>query len=107
MNLRNPWRYPAIKPGITLVYDADCPNLPAARLALREALEHEGREPQWVEYDRAAADTPAPLLRYGSPAILVDGVDVTGESGPAGAASCRVYPSARGLCRPPPTATIA
>src|SRR5216683_540811 len=39
MTLRNPWRYPAIEPGITLVYDADCPNLPAARLALREALE--------------------------------------------------------------------
>ena len=107
MTLRNPWRYPAIEPGITLVYDADCPNLPAARLALREALEHEGREPQWVEYDRAAADTPAPLLRYGSPAILVDGVDVAGEAGRAGAASCRVYPSERGLCGVPSAETIA
>src|SRR5260370_17662360 len=107
MNLRNPWRFPAIEPGITLVYDADCPNLPAARLALREALEHEGREPQWVEYDRAAAGTPAPLLRYGSPAILVDGVDVAGEAGRAGAASCRVYPSERGLCGVPSAETIA
>ena len=43
-----------MKPEITLVYDADCPNLPAARGALRKALEHEGLEPQWVEYDRAA-----------------------------------------------------
>src|SRR5216683_5788608 len=107
MNLRNPWRYPAIKPGITLVYDADCPNLPAARFALREALEHEGLEPQWVEYDRAAVGTPAPLLRYGSPAILVDGVDVAGEAGRAGAASCRVYPSERGLCGVPSAETIA
>src|SRR5580658_5321880 len=49
-----------MKPEITLVYDADCPNLPAARGALRKALEHEGLEPQWVEYDRAA---PA-RLRY-------------------------------------------
>jgi len=107
MNLRNPWRYPAIEPGITLVYDADCPNLPAARLALREALELEGLEPQWVEYDRAAVGTPAPLLRYGSPAILVDGVDVAGEAGRAGAASCRVYPSERGLCGVPSAETIA
>src|SRR5260370_39226855 len=107
MNLRNPWRFPAIEPGITLVYDADCPNLPAARLAMREALEREGLEPQWVEYDRAAAGTPAPLLRYGSPAILVDGVDVAGEAGRAGAASCRVYPSERGLCGVPSAETIA
>src|SRR5260370_18899122 len=97
MTLRNPWRYPAIEPGITLVYDADCPNLPAARLALREALEHEGREPQWVEYDRAAVGTPAPLLRYRSPAILVDGVHVAGEARPSGAASRSVFPSERGL----------
>jgi hypothetical protein len=66
---------------ITLVYDTDCPNLPAARDALRKALEHEELEPQWVEYDRAAPGTPAPLLRFGSPTILVEGVDVAGGGG--------------------------
>ena len=58
-----------MKPEITLVYDADCPNLPAARGALRKALEHEGLEPQWVEYDRAAPGKPALLVRFGSPTI--------------------------------------
>jgi hypothetical protein len=52
----------------------------AARVALREALEREGVEPQWVEYDRAALDTSAPLLRFGSPTIFVEGVDVAGEA---------------------------
>src|SRR5258708_33525736 len=98
---------PAMKPEITLVYDADCPNLPAARVALREALEREGLEPQWVEYDRAAPGTPAPLLRFGSPTILVDGVDVAGEAGGAAAASCRVYPGERGLRGVPPVEAFA
>jgi hypothetical protein len=51
-----------MKPEITWVYDADCPNVPEARAALREALEREGLEPQWVEYDRAAhARATSPL----------------------------------------------
>jgi mercuric ion transport protein len=92
---------------ITLVYDTDCPNLPAARGALRKAFEHEGLEPQWVEYDRAAPGTPAPLLRFGSPTILVEGVDVAGEAGNAAAASCRVYQGVRGLSGVPSAETIA
>ena len=95
------------KPEITLVYDADCPNVPEARAALREALERAGLEPRWVEYDPAAPSTPEPLLRYGSPTILVDGADVAGEAGRAAAASCRVYPSERGLRGVPPVETIA
>ena len=50
-----------MKPEITLVYDADCPNLPAARVALREALKREGLEPQWVEYDAAARSCSASM----------------------------------------------
>ena len=92
---------------ITLVYDTDCPNLPAARGALRKAFEHEGLEPQWVEYDRTAPGTPAPLLRFGSPTILVEGVDVAGEAGNAAAASCRVYQGVRGLSGVPSAETIA
>jgi hypothetical protein len=96
-----------MKPEITLVYDADCPNLPAARVALREALKREGLEPQWVEYDRAAPGTPASLLRFGSPTILVDGVDAAGEAGGAATASCRLYPSERGVRGVPPVEAIA
>jgi hypothetical protein len=94
-------------PEITLVYDADCPNVPQARAVLREAFERAGLQPRWVEYDRAAPNTPASLLRYGSPTILVDGVDVAGEAGRVAGASCRVYPSERGLRGVPPVETIA
>ena len=98
---------PTTKPEVTLVYDADCRNLPAARAALREALERAGLEPRWIEYDRAAPGTPVSLLGYGSPTILVDGVDVAGDAERAAGASCRVYPSERGLCGVPPAEALA
>lgn len=107
MNISNLEDTPATKPEVTLVYDADCPNVPAARVALRAALERAGLEPQWIEYDRAAPGTPVSLLRYGSPTILVDGVDVAGEAERVAAASCRVYPSERGLCGVPPVEALA
>ena len=49
----------AMKPEIALVYDPDCPSVPEARAALREAFERAGFEPRWVEYDRAGPGTPA------------------------------------------------
>jgi hypothetical protein len=107
MNISNLEDTPATKPEVTLVYDADCANLPAARVALRAALERAGLEPQWIEYDRAAPGTPVSLLRYGSPTILVDGVDVDGEAERVAAESCRVYPSERGLCGVPPVEALA
>ena len=81
-----------MKRNITLLYDADCQNAPQARATLREALQRAGLEQQWAEYDRGALGTPERLLHYGSPTILVDGVDVAGETGPAAGASCRIYP---------------
>jgi hypothetical protein len=59
------------------------------------------------DYHRAAPGTPAPLLRFGSPTILVEGVDVAGEAGHAAAASCRVYRGVRGLSGVPSAETIA
>ena len=98
-------RHP-MKTEITLVYDADCPNVRAARAALREALEHARLEPVWIEYDRAAPDIPERFLRFGSPTILVDGEDVADEPAVAAAASCRVYQAASGLRGVPPVEAI-
>lgn len=69
---------------IQLVLSPDCPNIDAARESLRVAAPGES----WEEID---VTTPAGshLAGYGSPTILVDGEDVTGE-GPAGAPCCRV-----------------
>jgi hypothetical protein len=96
-----------MNPEIALVYDADCPNAPAARAALREALLSVGLEPCWREYDRAAPGTPASLACWGSPSILVNGRDICGEAGSAAADSCRVYQSGQGLRGIPPIEVIA
>jgi len=95
-----------MKPEITLVYDADCPNANAARAALREALTNAGLEPEWVEFDRAARGVPKRFLGFGSPTILVNGADVADEPAVAAAASCRVYQAAGGLRGIPPVETI-
>lgn len=96
-----------MNPEIALVYDADCPNAQAARVALREALLSVGLEPRWREYDRAAPGTPASLASWGSPSILVNGRDICGDAGSAAAGSCRLYLSGQGLSGTPPIAAIA
>jgi hypothetical protein len=95
-----------MKPEITLVYDADCPNANAARAALREALRHAGLKPEWIEYDRAAPGIPRRFLCFGSPTILVNGADVADEPAAAAAPSCRVYQAVTGLSGIPPVETI-
>lgn len=81
---------------IELIFDADCPNSDAARTVLRQACEQAGIEPQWQEWDRAQADSPPHTANYGSPTILVDGVDVAGADTASDAKSCRVYRTADG-----------
>ena len=46
--------------------------------------------PEVQEIDVTAADTPEHLRGWGSPTILIDGVDVAGGR-PSGS-SCRLYP---------------
>lgn len=89
---------------IELIYDAHCPNVPAARLALARALRDAGIDTRWTEWNRAAPDGPDYARRYGSPTILVDGADVAGETPAAQAGACRVYPDGTGRLRgaPPP-----
>lgn len=75
---------------IELIFDAECPNVEAARSSLRMALAQAGLPAQWQEWERSAPCTPRRLRGFGSPAVLINGVDVTGTP-PAGAACCRVY----------------
>lgn len=70
---------------IDLVYFDGCPNAEAARAILRALLP----ERPWREWNLSSADTPEQFRRYGSPTILVDGRDVTGENGATGAMACR------------------
>lgn len=73
---------------IELVYFDGCPNAAQARETLR-SIPCVG---SWTEWNLSSPDTPDRFRRYGSPTVLVDGRDVTGDAAPddAGdAMSCR------------------
>jgi hypothetical protein len=73
---------------IQLLYFAGCPNLIAAREALRRAII--GRSDIAVdEIDTSAPSAPVQLRQWGSPTLLVDGIDIAGGA-PEGP-SCRLY----------------
>jgi len=85
---------------VQLLYFPDCPNVNAARGALKQALSHVEGAPAVVEIDVTDAAAPADLRSWGSPTILVDGVDVAGSE-PSGSC-CRLYPQSglRGVPSP-------
>lgn len=75
---------------IELIYSADCPNVDAAQAALRRSLKAEDLLASFDEVDVAAPGTPEHLRGWGSPTILINGVDVGGETVPTGPC-CRLY----------------
>lgn len=77
-------------PQVQLIYFTGCPNVDAARAAVRAALDAAGVATHVEEVDVGRPDAPAWAQGWGSPTILVDGRDVTG-AGRAGAAACRLY----------------
>ena len=76
-------------PRIELVYFDGCPNASQARDNLREAIEGSGQDLTWSEWDLMAESTPADFRRFGSPTVLVNGEDVTGENLSTEAMACR------------------
>ncbi|MBI3768358.1 MAG: MerC domain-containing protein [Deltaproteobacteria bacterium] len=80
-----------MNPRVELIYDASCPNVDAARAALRDAFTRAGRVPIWTEWESKAGDCPPYARGFGSPTILVDGRDVAGAEPNDGADCCRVY----------------
>jgi mercuric ion transport protein len=90
---------------VTLIYDPDCPNVEAARQALREALTQSGEPPAWQEWNRADPASPSSARQYGSPTILVNGEDVAGAA-PVQADCCRVYADPAGQLRGVPAVGV-
>jgi len=79
---------------IQLLYFEGCPHVEETRVVLRSALAACAIPDVTVEeLDVEAATTPSDLRGWGSPTILVDGVDLLGERSATGMA-CRVYPGA-------------
>lgn len=82
-------------PIVELVAFDGCPNRDRARANLRAALAEAGLPSVWHELDASGPNVPDRARSWGSPTILVDGVDVSGASAPPGGrASCRLYGSA-------------
>jgi hypothetical protein len=76
---------------IQLLHFEGCPNVEAARAALREALAAEQVLAAVEEVDVEAADAPAWAQGWGSPTILIDGHDVMGHTPSTSASCCRLY----------------
>ncbi len=52
---------------IELIFFDGCPNVSSARDNLRSALQWEGKDTTWTEWDLFADSTPKRLRQHGSP----------------------------------------
>lgn len=93
-------------PNVELIYDADCPNVEAARNQLRHTLGEVGAAPQWQEWDRSDPASPPHVRQFGSPTILVDGCDVAGVRASGEADCCRLYRDGTGKIQGIPSSEI-
>ena len=76
---------------IQLLSFPGCPNAQPALHALREAMALDKVDDAIEEIDVSRPDAPAWVKGWGSPTILIDGIDVTGETRSPSEASCRLY----------------
>lgn len=91
---------------VELIYDEDCPNVPSARAAIARAFCEVGLTPRWTEWLRTAATSPPHVRSFGSPTVLVDGIDVADDAGQTPAGSCRLYVGRDGVQSGAPRADV-
>ncbi len=77
------------QPDVRFLWFAGCPLAAPARANLEAALAQCGVA-HYETIDLMSPDTLPTLQAWGSPTILIDGEDVTGEV-PGGSACCRLY----------------
>lgn len=77
---------------VELIYIEDCPNIEATRQALIKAFAKANYTPHWIEWDINDPDAPGHIQGYGSPTILVNGVDIMDRKASKIGNSCRIYP---------------
>lgn len=76
---------------VELIYEKSCPNVDSARRQLRTAFDQLKLEPSWQEWEVSDPDAPEYARTYGSPTILVEQRDVSGEAKGDGCDNCRIY----------------
>ncbi len=76
-------------PSVELVYFEGCPNANQARENIKAAIDASQGPIQWTEWDLMAESTPESFRRFGSPTVLIDGSDVTGNAAENVAMACR------------------
>jgi hypothetical protein len=76
---------------VELVYEQSCPNIEGARRQLLRAFSQLGLSPRWQEWDTGREITPQRLRGLGSPTILVNGRDASGDWAESRGECCRVY----------------
>lgn len=89
---------------VDLVYDSNCPNVEAARSQLLNAFFMLGMKPHWKEWEINNPDTPDEMKHFGSPAILINGKDISGSANDVIANNCRVYTNSEGTISGAPSA---
>ena len=81
---------------VELIYEKTCPNINAAREQLIKALNKANMPLHWVEWEVSNDDTPDYARQYGSPTILINGVDSIGETATETPDCCRIYTDENG-----------
>jgi mercuric ion transport protein len=89
---------------VELIYDPSCPNVGEARKELELAFSELKLTARWTEWDVTDPKAPERVRSFGSPTVLVDGRDVSGQPPATSGATCRVYQGSR---RAPPADMIA
>ena len=81
---------------VELIYDSDCPNAAETRANLLQAFAAAHLEANWTEWERSSPSIPAYAAGFGSPTVLVEGLDAAGESPADHISCCRLYASVEG-----------
>ncbi|MEN8174856.1 MAG: MerC family mercury resistance protein [Pseudomonadota bacterium] len=76
---------------IELVYEKTCPNVEATRSQLLRAFAKAGIQPHWQEWEISSPEAPSHVHGFGSPTILVNGRDVSGDRADGNDYCCRIY----------------
>ncbi len=77
---------------VEFIYDLNCPNIAETRTQLLKAFSEMQLPAKWIEWDRNSPDSPDYAKQYGSPTILVNGVDIVNNE-PTQGNHCRIYQS--------------